>query len=144
MSSHYVHIWWGMMLISNPIQDLDPSDTCNKKYLNPMKRFELSSGHQLRMDRWTDGQTDARGESSISPLNFVARGIKTHQWIVIMNASVSLIYQCQYSSFDNWDGILKFFITMQCKLWYQLHRTETPPDKNSFIWPENVVVEYVA
>ena len=58
------------MLIFNTIQDLHSSDTYTSKIEIQWKEFKLSSRHR----RWTDGQTDQQGESSI-PLNFFAEGI---------------------------------------------------------------------
>ena len=65
------------MLIFNPMQDLDPSNICKKKFLNPLKRIRviirtLTHG---RTDGRTDGRMDEQGESSIPPLNFVSGGI---------------------------------------------------------------------
>ena len=64
------------------MQDLDPSDICKKKFLNPLKRIRVDPDHpdtdprtDGRTDRQTDRRTDEQGESSIPPLNFVAGGI---------------------------------------------------------------------
>ena len=50
------------MLIFNPMQDLDPSDICKKKFLNPLKRIRviIRTPTQGRMDGRTDRQTDRR------------------------------------------------------------------------------------
>ena len=80
------------MLIFNPMQDLDPSDICKKKNLNPLKRIRViirTPTHGRtdgQTDRQTDRRTDEQGESSIPPLNFVAGGITI---LVITNHNAS-------------------------------------------------------
>ena len=55
------------------MQDLDPSDICKKKFLNPLKRIRViirTPTHGRtdgRTDRQTDRRTDEQGESSIPP-----------------------------------------------------------------------------
>ena len=58
-----------MMLISNPIQDLHPSDPYVKKKLKSDEKNQ--SYHPDTDGGRTDGRMDEHGESSIRPLNFV-------------------------------------------------------------------------
>ena len=59
------------------MQDLDPSDICKKKFLNPLKRIRviIRTPTHRRTDGRTDGQTDGRtGWIQYTPLNFVSGG----------------------------------------------------------------------
>ena len=87
------------------MQDLDPSDICKKKFLNPLKRIRViirTPTHRRtdgRTDRQTDRRTDEQGESSIPPLNFVAGGII----IIKLNKSINkkMNIQGKACSFQN-------------------------------------------
>ena len=63
------------------MQDLDPSDICKKKNLNPLKRIRVII--RTPTHGRTDGRTDEQGESSIPPLNFVSGGIKMRMCHVV-------------------------------------------------------------
>ena len=84
------------------MQDLDPSDICKKKILNPLKRIRviIRTPTHGRTDgqtyRQTDRRTDEQGESSIPPLNFVAWGIITsfHVHSLVQNCCNSIANTC--------------------------------------------------
>ena len=41
MIGHYAHIEWGIMLIFNPIQDIDRKDVDTKYHWNPLKIIQV-------------------------------------------------------------------------------------------------------
>ena len=86
------------------MQDLDPSDICKKKNLNPLKRIksyhpDTDPRTDGRTDRQTDRRTDEQGESSIPPLNFVSGGI--------------MIYSYRGVFFSQWQQSLKWYNSIE-------------------------------
>ena len=60
------------------MQDLDPSDICKKKILNPLKRIRVII--RTPTHGRTDGRTDRQTDGRTNTLNFVSGGIKM-RWI---------------------------------------------------------------
>ena len=121
------------------MQDLDPSDICKKKFLNPLKRIRViirTPTHGRtdgRTDRQTDRRTDEQGESSIPPPpNFVAGGIIINQdkvwwkqksciklWLIkVENVYMvkSTLHQNRWETKDKKQGVINQLSTDETKI----------------------------
>ena len=76
------------------MQDLDPSDICKKKFLNPLKRIRviIRTPTHGRTDGQTDRRTDEQGESSIPPPQLRCGGYNKWELSHFPNLTVMIMY----------------------------------------------------